>query len=203
MKGNSKKVMVFLCFLIVALLLWSGYKVHKDKLKAFEALNIKTENFAASTPSRVSEAVVTLPDGNLLVGLHDNISEYTSKYVVGKSTVTIQNKLLKTKFIPGIFEKKVDPRIDAIVPMYVNADSQGGSLYVVLFKDRGDVALEESYARLGGPSATVHSIEILPADTAIVGEEYKVDIMYTSSKQKEVIIPVIDGRFDSKGTISK
>lgn len=204
MNKNFKKIVIVFSFIIVAALIGFGLKDMKEKKAAFDTLNSTTANLASSTSSRVADSVVTLPDGNLIVGLHNNTSEYTSKYVSGKSTVSIQPELLKTKFVPGIFKTQKNPRLDAIVPMYVNADPLGGSLYVVLFQDRGDVALEKSYARIGCLSAEVESIDIIEADTNIKDQEYKVDIKYNkSSSKKEIIIPVIDGKFDPNLTITR
>lgn len=204
MKLNLKTLGKVLAFIIFFALIWVGVKVNRDKRIAFENLNMSMENLSTSTPSRIANAVVTLPDGNIIVGLKDNKAEYTSEDKKFRGSVSIKEENIETKFIPGIFETKSTARLDAVVPMSVTGDSYDGSLYIVLFQDRGYTALEKSYARLGGLDVKINSITMLPQDGIAMNQEYRVSIKYTQSSQdKEVIIPVMDGRFDPDGAITK
>ena len=204
MKKGLKVILVIASFSIVIAMIISNYTLENRKRGEFRMLEARVQGFADTTSDRVAKAVVTLPDGDKVVGLNNNKGD----------VVEIQNRYLKTEFIPGIYNKK-DPRLDAIVPMYVNADSNGNSMYIVLFNDRGDVVLEKSHARLGNQTVIIDSISTLPADPNIAGEEYRVKVIYKlqglkskDSNQivsipKEVTIPVIGGYFDPSRTISK
>ena len=204
MKKGLKVILVIASFSIVIAMIISNYTLENRKRGEFRMLEARVQGFADTTSDRVAKAVVTLPDGDKVVGLNNNKGD----------VVEIQNRYLKTEFIPGIYNRK-DPRLDAIVPMYVNADSNGNSMYIVLFNDRGDVVLEKSHARLGNQTVIIDSISTLPADPNIAGEEYRVKVIYKlqglkskDSNQivsipKEVTIPVIDGHFDPSRTISK
>ena len=204
MKKGLKVILVIASFSIIIAMIISKYTLENRKRGEFRMLEAKVQGFADTTEDRVAKAVVTLPDGDKVVGLNNNKGD----------VVEIQNRYLKTEFIPGIYNRK-DPRLDAIVPMYVNADSNGNSMYIVLFNDRGDVVLEKSHARLGNQTVIIDSISTLPADPNIAGEEYRVKVIYKlqglkskDSNQivsipKEVTIPVIDGHFDPSRTISK
>ena len=204
MKKGLKVILVIASFSIIIAMIISKYTLENRKRGEFRMLEAKVQGFADTTEDRVAKAVVTLPDGDKVVGLNNNKGD----------VVEIQNRYLKTEFIPGIYNKK-DPRLDAIVPMYVSADSNGNSMYIVLFNDRGDVVLEKSHARLGNQTAIIDSISTLPADPNIAGEEYRVKVIYKlqglkskDSNQivsipKEVTIPVIGGYFDPSRTISK
>ena len=204
MKKGLKVILVIASFSIVIAMIISNYTLENRKRGEFRMLEARVQGFADTTSDRVAKAVVTLPDGDKVVGLNNNKGD----------VVEIQNRYLKTEFIPGIYNRK-DPRLDAIVPMYVNADSNGNSMYIVLFNDRGDVVLEKSHARLGNQTAIIDSISTLPADPNIAGEEYRVKVIYKlqglkskDSNQivsipKEVTIPVIGGYFDPSRTISK
>jgi hypothetical protein len=203
MKNTTKTVITVLAFVIVGVLIWSNYSMNMAKKKEFAELGPKVAGYAETTGDRVAAAVITLPEGDTLVGLKDNYGTYRSDYSA-QGKVQVIPSLLKTNFTGGVYGVR-DPRLDAIVPMYVDGDSEKGSTYVVLFNDRGDVALEKSYARLGGRDISVDSITMLTPDTSVAGEEYKVDITYKSAggTQKEVIIPVIDGHFDPTRTETK
>jgi len=202
MQKILKEVSTILSFILVIVLLWAGLVAEKDKREAFETLNRSVSNFTNSTPSRIAKSVITLPEGNILIGLKNGQESYISKDG-GKGLVIIQDSYIKTHMVSGIYKIK-DPRLDAFAPMAISTDSMGGSLYIILFQDRGDVALEKSYARLGGTDVKVDSITTLPPDGAIKDEEYKVSVNYTQGGvKKEVIIPVIDGRFNPEGTISR
>ena len=204
MKKGLKVILVIASFSIVIAMIISNYTLENRKRGEFRMLEARVQGFADTTSDRVAKAVVTLPDGDKVVGLNNNKGD----------VVEIQNRYLKTEFIPGIYNRK-DPRLDAIVPMYVSADSNGNSMYIVLFNDRGDVVLEKSHARLGNQTVIIDSISTLPADPNIAGEEYRVKVIYKlqglkskDSNQivsipKEVTIPVIDGHFDPSRTISK
>ena len=204
MKKGLKVILVIASFSIVIAMIISNYTLENRKRGEFRMLEARVQGFADTTSDRVAKAVVTLPDGDKVVGLNNNKGD----------VVEIQNRYLKTEFIPGIYNRK-DPRLDAIVPMYVNADSNGNSMYIVLFNDRGDVVLEKSHARLGNQTVIIDSISTLPADPNIAGEEYRVKVIYKlqglkskDSNQivsipKEVTIPVIGGYFDPSRTISK
>ncbi len=198
MKQYLKKGGTVLAFLLVIFLIIYSIKVNKDKEKAFEASSIQTEKYAETTRSRIADAVVTLPDGDLVVGLSNNVSEYQSQYGTEKSKVELESQFLKTEFIPGDYKKKVNPRLDAIVPMTVSIDSLGGSTFIVLFEDRGDVVLEKSYARIGKSSAIIKTLTFLAKDPDVIGQDYRISVIYTdgSGTDREVIIPVISGHFD-------
>jgi hypothetical protein len=208
---KSSKILVIISFLIIFLLLWANYTARKNKEEKFQSLNKEVESYSLSTKDRVGNAVITLPDGQMTVGLVNNTGSYISEDK--KGTVNLDSTHTKIEVLQGAYGAR-DPRVDAIAPMYVSLDPHGGSMYIVLFNDRGDVALEESYARLGGKDVIIQSIDTISRDEAIQGEEYKVHVIYKLegkdqksgmqvSIPKEVIIPVINGHFDAKGTITK
>ncbi len=203
MNKNSNRVVVIISFLILVVLLTSNYITLNNRKERFNENSNKISNYADTTKDRIASSVITLPDGNLLVGMNNNIGYYASASEPNIGVINIDSGLLTTKFVEGVFDTKA-PRLDAVVPMYVNSDSYGGSTYIVLFHDRGDAAIEKSHARLGKSGLIIESINILAPSGNIKGEEYRVSVLYKiSSLLKEVIIPVVDGHFDPKGTISK
>jgi hypothetical protein len=142
--------------------------------------------------------VITLPNESTVVGLKNNKAKYVSKTNNVNGNLSLDEKFLTTKFVPGVYGKS-DPRQDAIIPMNIYTDT---STYIVLFEDRGDAAIEKSYARLGS-NIDVRSVDILPTDGKIKGEEYRVSVKYLlaiGSIKKETIIPVVEGHFDPKNT---
>lgn len=205
MSRRSRAIIIIISFTVVFVLLVSGYNLKKAKIGEFEALQAKVTGFASTTLERIAKGVVTLPDGNMVVGLNNNIGLYKSE-TGASGVVEVKSEYLKTKLIEGIYNKQT-PRLDAIVPMHINVDSEGGSIYIVLFNDRGDAVIEKSYARIGGLGVIISEITTLPRDASIKGEEYRVYVTYKSRSDstiiKEVIIPVVDGHFDPIGTISK
>lgn len=203
MKLITKNKAVILAFLILAILIFYSYKIEKNKRDKFETLNRNIASLAETTSSRINQSVVTLPEGNILIGLKNGYATYTplSK---GKGEVEIFDSLVKTHMLRGVY-KETSPRLDALVPMSVTGDSyDNGSLYIVLFQDRGNAAIEKSHARLGGIDVSVESIITLPTDGKIDKEEYQVSIKYLQKGiEKELIIPVIDGRFYPDGATSR
>lgn len=204
MSKQTKNIISAICFLIFIGLLVRGYILTNNKKKEFENLNKKTESYQTNTIERISKPVISLPDdNNILVGVNNNIGTYKIPALKKEGIIKINNELLKTNFIRGI-DGKVNPRVDAIVPMTVSSDSLGGSTYILLFYDRGDEVIEKSYARIGNLDIKIGSIEIIPKDASVKDQEYKVSIKYISNNiEKETTIPVVDGHFDPKNTVSK
>jgi hypothetical protein len=211
MKGKYRGIIITVSFCFLALLIISGINSKNSKIRIFESKNDQVADLATSSIDRVNKSVITLPEDNILVSLVDGKGSYESKIQNMNGLVSLRNELGKIQFIRGIYGKR-EARLDVVVPMYISTDSYGGSMYLVLFQDRGDVAIEKSYARLGGKNIILGNIEILPGDDDKI--EYKVKLVYKSegldkslknivSKQKELIIPVIDGHFDPGGTVSK
>ena len=201
--NNYKKIIKLLISLaIIALLAIYGFHLEKIEKLEFDKLVTKISDYSFTTAQRVARAVVTLPEGDIIVGLKDGIGSYVSRSEE-QGIVTLVDDKLKTNLINGTY-KKTNPRLDALVPMYITADSLGGSVFVILFEDRGDAAIEKSYARLGSTKVQIKEINTMPSDSEIVGEEYKVSIIFTNGlTDKEIIIPVVDGHFDPKNSISK
>lgn len=199
-----KKILTVSCFAALAVFLLSGYLLTEGKKEEFKILEKKTENYKNTTLGRVSKSVISLPDdNNITVGMKDGRGNYKIPSINREGLLIFEKNLLQTKLVEGIFQIK-DPRLDAIIPMIVSSDSLGGSTYIILFNDRGDVALEKSYARIGNLGVKVISIEILPKDDSVGDQEYKVNIKYSSDgKEKETTIPVADGHFDPSRTVSK
>lgn len=198
MNKRTKTIINIVAFLLLFVLIYSGFKSINNDKEEFKALQTNTQSFSNTTDSRVGNAVVTIPDGDTVVGLKNGIGVY--KYIdkVTDGEVKIIDQYLKTKFIERSYQKQ-NPRLDAIAPMSVDVDSFGGSTYIVLFQDRGDVALEKSYARIGDLSVVIGSISILESNEP--GIEYKVMVSYTQkSKDKSITIPVMDGRFNAEKT---
>jgi len=213
MKKSTKTIIQVVAFALLFIIIWGGYTDQSNKAREFTALQLKVANYANSTSERIAKGVVTLPDDNLVVGLENNKGIYEFSGTKTTGIVTIYDKYLTTKFVEGVNGGQA-PRLDAIVPMHVSLDSQGDSMYIVLFNDRGDAVIEKSYARIGNRTAIVQSITALPADENIKGEEYKVSVVYKLegrakdsdmivSIPKEVIIPVVDGHFDPDRTVSR
>ena len=213
MNRSPKIIIACIIFLSVAALIANGFIAQANKKAAFEKENQTVAGYADSTNSRLDNAVITLPDNTTLVGLKNGHGDYTAPDTKVNGTVDIEKSQLQTKFIPGVFGQS-KPRLDAIVPMYVAGDSKGGSMYIVLFWDRGDSAIEESYMRLGGADVMVGEIKILPGAANDSRQEYQVDVVYRlegrteksnqiTSIPKESIVPVVAGHFDPNGLVSK
>ncbi len=208
---STKRLITTVSFFLLFVLIYGGVTGENIKEAKFRALGNKVAGYAETSASRVSNAVVSLPEENVLVGLENGMGKYVTKVTNENGVLAMKGDFFITSYVDGIYKKR-DPRLDAIVPIYVSTDSYGGSMYLVLFHDRGDAAIEKSYARLGGKNILLGSIEILPATSA--EEEYRVHLIYKSegldktrditiSKSKDLIIPVVDGHFDPGGTISK
>lgn len=198
MDKNLKIIGIIFAFMGLLLLIWGANKSNIDKRKEIKILNEKIPSYVETTLARVNKAVISIPDEEILVGLLDGKGGFTSKINGKINNVDIIGNHIATKFIEGAYNKK-DPRMDTIAPMYIDNDMFDGSMYVVLFQDRGDVALEKSYARIGGSNVVIDDIEILSPDQNIKDEEYRVLIKYKQgSNKKEVTLAVIDGHFDEK-----
>ena len=213
MKTNFKRIVIIILIMALLGVVLYEYGIYRSKKQKFEAISAEVASYSQTTLSRINQAVVTLPEESSIVGLKEGKGSYTSAKFGGKGTITISSDMLATAFISGVYNK-TQPRQDAIVPMYISRDSKGGSIYLMLFNDRGDTVIEKSFARLGSKSVEIESIQILPNDTDKKDQEYKVSVSYkidgidnTTGKairvKKGVIIPVVDGHFDPKGTVSK
>lgn len=198
MNKNWRMVIIILSFLGLFLLIWGANKSNIDKRKEINMLNEKIPTYVNTTLARVNKAVISIPDEEILVGLLDGKGGYTSKINGKINNVDIIGTHIATKFIKGVYNKK-DPRMDTVVPMYIDNDMFNGSMYIVLFQDRGDVALEKSYARIGGSNVAIKDIKMLDPDQNIKDEEYRVHIVYKQgTSEKEVTLAVVDGHFDEK-----
>lgn len=195
MKKNQPKIIVIIVFIALALFIGFTLKKESDNKKAFELKTEQVAGYADTSEARVKNSVITLPDESMVVGLKDGVGAYTSKLYKKDGKATLDVKNIENAFVPGEYKKK-EPRQDAIVPMYLTTDSYNGSLYIVLFNDRGDVALEKSHARIGDKDASVVSIAI-QGSTGV--EDYRVSVIYkVRSVSKELILRVIDGHFDEE-----
>jgi hypothetical protein len=199
MKNKTKTIIKICAFILLFLLLWGGYKIDKNRVSEFKSLQALTQSYSTTTIERVANSIVTLPDGNTVVGIKDFIGLY--KYTDGSTgKAEITHKYIKTSFVEGEYGGKL-PRLDAIVPMYVDIDSLGGSTFIVLFQDRGDAVLEKSYARIGDQSVVIGDIYIKPGEQK--DEEYRVSVDYSQrSAKKSIVIPVIDGHFNAERVIT-
>ena len=129
--------------------------------EAIVVQNSAVAHYFATSEERIKRAVVTLPEGDTIVGLHNGTATYPYTMVAPKkvmSTVTI-GSILGRKLIPSS-TLDTPARLDVFATMTVSNDAYGGSLYVVLFRDRGDAALERSYVRVGDPK-TFNSIQLM------------------------------------------
>ncbi|MEI8130272.1 MAG: hypothetical protein WCG55_02080 [bacterium] len=175
------------------------------------AENLTIAKYSTTSNDRLMKAVVTLPKGDALVGLHDGTGIYPymgSNKKIGTGTVKL-GALIGRKFIQSD-SGGTKARLDVFAPMTLSEDSMGGSTYVVLFGDRGDSVIERSYVRLGdATSVVIKAGRVLEADTAVPNEEYRLDIMFeiTHGKKdvvtKETIIPVVDGLFSTLGVVTQ
>lgn len=202
----KKTIGTVFSFIIVFALLVGGYYTKSSKWNEFKTLQTQVSGFANSTNERLEKAIVTLPEGNLVVGLNKYIGTYKYDPTSVDGEIKIENEHAKTKFLEGSYNERV-PRLDVVVPMYVSEDKDEGSKYIVLFHDRGDTVIEKSYARLGAKTTMIESLSILPSDPNIKEEEYRVKILYKIDNKnsiiKEVIISVVDGHFNPKEVIDK
>lgn len=191
MKNNYKKGVVIIAFAIFIFLVCGAITSHRQKTSEMKELNAKVQGFSATTRSRISNAVVTLPDGNIIVGLRDGKNTYTSTSGEQGLVTLIFSKLV-THYTPGVVDKNY-PRLEVFVPMQVTNDPMDGSTYVVLFRDRGSDAVEKSHIRLGGLNVEVTSIAPQLVDS---GTSYTISIDYISNQEsKQASVKVIDGRF--------
>ncbi len=215
MNKKYKNIFIFICFVIALSFVFSDYAKESAKINEFKSNQTKVSNYIYTSRDRVLNSVVTLPDRDQLVGIKNKIGNYiTDDKKMGQ--VTLDDKFLQTIFINGTYEKK-DPRVDAVIPMYISSDSHGGSMYIALFNDRGDQAVEKSYARLGGRDVVIENIKLIKNEAAnltVDDTEYKADIVYNLEGRKdgynmyvkipkEAIIPVVDGHFDPTHLVTR
>lgn len=205
MNNFRKGFKTFAPLILVTILLLLGRKFHMDSIKAIETENSRVEEFSKTTLSRVKTSVITLTEGDTLVELLNGVGNFNLPSQKTSGSIKILSEHLITHFLPKTSVETM-PRLDALVPMSVSGDSNGDSLYIVLFQDRGDSAIEKSHARLGGASVVVESITILPKDETIPSEEYKIKVLYyhegideqsgnLKTLPREVVISVTDGHF--------
>ena len=213
MSNRLNLTIKILSFAILIALISSGLVKNINEKQKFKKLGEQISNYQATTRLRIAKSVITLPEDSVLVGLENNSGLYDTRNGPKSGLITLEDSFLKTNFVSGVYEK-IDPRLDAVAPMYINVDSHGGSKYIVLFNDRGDAAIEKSYARLGGADVVMQNIEFLPPLPESSDQEYRVHIIYKLeglsrktgsyvSIPKEVTIPIVDGHFDPSGTITK
>ena len=177
--------------------------------EAIVVQNSAVAHYFATSEERIKRAVVTLPEGDTIVGLHNGTATYPYTMVAPKkvmSTVTI-GSILGRKLIPSS-TLDTPARLDVFATMTVSNDAYGGSLYVVLFRDRGDAALERSYVRVGDPkTVSLGTFQILESDQTIANEEYRVNIQFDTTHGKKekstagIVIPVVDGLFRPEGAL--
>lgn len=194
MKKITNKIIIILSFILTILLIIGGVQKTKTEKTLFENRNINVAKFSDTTKDRISKAVLVLPKDNTIVGLNNGTGNYiySSDNTSGKVSVDFSN--IKTHFNKGIFREKVDPSLDVFVPIIVTEDEMGGSSYIALFEDRGDVVLEKSYARLGGLSVRVKEIKIIEDLEGL--SSYKIIVKYYfGTEERRVQIFVTDGKF--------
>lgn len=199
-RGLLQKIIAILALISIVIFIGVTIASRIAPLRKFERAQQLTQSYALTSSERVGKSMITLPDGDMLVGLIDGEGTYKTTSTKSTGVVHLFLDKLVTSFFIG--EEGVwDPRLDAIVPMSVSTDTYGGSLYVVIFWDRGDAAIERSYIRIGNTKTQVHSITVLPAEKINIKEEYRVQINYalSSGEEKQVLVPVIDGHFDANG----
>ena len=164
MKKNLKKILTIGSFVALIVFLISGYILTKGKETEFNILEQKTADYKKTTLIRVLRSVISLPDdNNITVGMKDGVGSYKIPSIKREGVLKFENNLLTTSLVKGTF-KIEDPRLDAIIPMAVSSDSLDGSKYIILFHDRGDFAIEKSYARIGNLNTEIKSIEIIDKD---------------------------------------
>ena len=71
MKNIFEKVVVFLFIMLMIFLVRHNTIAQRNKIKDFELKNIEVENYVHTTDSRLSNAVITLPDDDKIVGLNN------------------------------------------------------------------------------------------------------------------------------------
>ncbi len=201
MKNGAKILFLLVTIVLVAYVFIHSSIIKSSQIAQYKKINQDVTNYANTTIDRLKKGLVTLPKWNTLVGL-DNTNNLFTAPDGTKGTVVLDSSNMQTKFVPGVMNQ-TQPRMDALVPMSVTNDVNGGSTYIVLYWDRGDATIEKSYARLGGTNVTVQKITTMPAQTP--NQEYIADIVFTQKggTQKETLIPIIDGKFDPTGTITK
>lgn len=204
MKQGLKKILTITSFVALIVFLISGYILTKGKETEFNILEQKTADYKKTTIIRVLRSVISLPDdNNITIGMKDGVGSYKIPSIKREGVLKFENNLLTTSLVKGTF-KIEDPRLDAIIPMVVSSDSLGGSKYIILFHDRGDFAIEKSYARIGNLNTEIKSIEIIDKDKEVKDQDYRVVIKYLNNgKEKETTIPVASGHFDPSRTVTR
>lgn len=209
MKITKQHIGIIIAFVITGLLVGSGMISSAKKHHAFDARNLEIKGYSATTLSRLVNSMFTL-DGDILVGFKGTTTQ-GYKLKDGRSgTLSMDTSIMRTKFVPGIFGKR-EGHLDIILPMKTTVDKAGSSTFIVLYKDRGDALIEQSFARLSDNTAVVQKIQML--DGVVDAQEYIADITYTirlenpqtkkvETVDKQVRIPVIDGHFDPEGTVT-
>ena len=193
----KKKISTVLSFIIVFALLVAGYYARSSKFNQFKELQAEVSGFASGTQERLAKAVVTLPDVDMVIGLSNYIGTYKFGASKVDGVVNIEKEYTEAKLLEGSYGGQ-PPRLDVVVPMSTSIDQNGDSMYILLFNDRGDAMIEKSYARLGAKNTRIEDITILPGDSSMATEEYRVRVSYKKDKDrelKEIVIPVIDGHF--------
>ena len=224
MRTKKKKIMrkrFWVPFLVVLSIFIGLFIVRQIRYARSEKLiheemaeNLTIAKYSTSSSERLMKAVLTLPEGDALVGLHDGTGIYPyigSDKKITTGTVKL-GAILGRKFIQRDSSGRT-ARLDVFVPMTLSGDSSGGSTYVVLFRDRGDSVIERSYVRLGGATTvTIKTCKVLEPDTEVPNEEYRLDITFEvahvdhgkkSNVTTETIIPVVDGSFSTLGVVTE
>jgi hypothetical protein len=183
-----------------------------DGLSVLQAQNALVAGYLETSEERLATSVITIPDmKDTLVGLVDGKGVFPLAPGSSAQGMVMLGTERAPVFVEGMLEGKT-PRADVIAPLYINTGGSGTFIYVVLFQDRGDVALMKSYAFIGDRS----EIEYIKTTTLEDGSpnEYLVHIGYlvrgddepmsaTPTIAKETIIPVRDGLFVPEETVTK
>lgn len=202
---NRKNFRFIFPILVTGMLLFGGYQSRQNIEHQIKLENQKVSSFKESTIDRVNNSVITLPEGDTIVGVKNGIGFFPPDENLRGGSVKMLTKYLVSNIIEKT-KKTNTARLDVFVPMAVEGDSNGSSLYVILFHDRGDAVIEKSHVRLGGASVVVERISILSKDENNPLEEYRVKINYFHEGldpvsgilkviQKEIVVPVADGHF--------
>lgn len=207
----SKKQIIYFSILVVILFILllfvkpslSQIAAENQLKEALATENAYMESLLSTSSLRLQNAAITIPETNQLVGLTHGNGKFETGSSANVGTLTVLTPIV-TKFIPGVLHTN-SPRIDILAPMAINYGGSGNFIYIVLFNDTGQAAIEKSYAFLGD-RVIITSINLIEAQG---NEEYRAAVTYLDhasgtalasppTLEKVIELEVLDGKFVTK-----
>lgn len=199
---NKKYVILILSLLLILGISFLFYNNVSKIKKEIKLENSTKEMLMKESKQRLVNAVITLPETKIIVGLKNGSGHFDDIESQRVGDIKM-GSIFKTYFLPREYQGRPASRVDAMTSLNI-MENDVNSTHIFLFEDRGDTAIQKSSVSLGGDKK-VMDISILPKE--VQGEDYRVKITYQSSiintksildfknSIKNVIIPIKDGHF--------